>query len=104
MDDRRLASRNPMHDGLGLVRVTAANAAGRRTDWGVYGDFADCDDPTVRGAEGSKTGGAVKGPFWESQQKRPPVRRDAALLRGNSRFSNGFHPLTERLPCEAPRQ
>jgi hypothetical protein len=85
-----------MHDCLRLVRVTAANAAGRQTDWDVCGDFAGysnlavCDNLPVRGAEGSKTGGAVKGPFWESQQKRPEVRRSVALNTANSREINGF--------------
>lgn len=77
-----MASRNPMRDYLRLVRVTAATAAGRRTDWDVYGDFADCNNLPVRGAEGSKTGGAVKGPMLESQQKRPQVRRLVALYSG----------------------
>lgn len=68
-----------MRDYLRLVRVTAATAAGRQTDWDVYGDvanynnLADCNNLPVWGAEGSKTGGAVKGPMSESPQKRPEV-------------------------------
>ncbi|QDV72764.1 hypothetical protein K2D_09290 [Planctomycetes bacterium K2D] len=56
-----------MREPLGHVRVTAANAAGRQTDWGVYGDIADYNNLAVRGAEVSKTGGAVKGPIRESR-------------------------------------
>jgi len=73
MGDRLAASRNPMRDYLRLVRVTSDNAAGRQTDWDVCGDgasysnLADYNNLPVRGAEGSKTGGAVKGPMPESR-------------------------------------
>jgi len=87
-----------MHERLRLVRVTAATAAGSQTKWDVYGNIAyydnlaDCNNLPVRGAEGSKTGGAVKGPFWESRQKPPVVRRSVALITANSREFSGFRP------------